>query len=97
MLFQFEVCSKCRYTIDEHKMVCTDVARYYYGLTNKDMEDLPGIFSSKYEEYEKGAYEKIMGLITSIPENGMVVEGDKVSLKRQVFKSFLDKIYKRSK
>lgn len=44
-----------------------------------------------FEKYEEESYKKIIGLIESIPAAG----GD--GLKREVFKSFLDKVYKRSK
>ncbi|KAJ7589567.1 farnesyl-diphosphate synthase [Mycena floridula] len=47
----------------------------------------------KYATYEQGAYEKIMGLIEKIPE----AEGQEKILKREVFISFLMKIYKRTK
>ena len=50
----------------------------------------------KYEEYEEAAYKRIMGLIETIPENTTAKPGE-VTLKREVFKSFLDKIYKRQK
>ena len=48
----------------------------------------------KYEEYEEAAYKRIMGLIQTITEQP---DGEGVSLKREVFKVFLDKIYKRQK
>ncbi|KDN34476.1 hypothetical protein RSAG8_12414, partial [Rhizoctonia solani AG-8 WAC10335] len=44
----------------------------------------------RYQEYEQAQYEKLNALIDVIPE----VEG---GLKRDVFRSFLSKIYKRSK
>jgi len=50
----------------------------------------------KYEVYEENAYKKIMGLIETIPEKPSA-SGGEVALKREVFKSFLDKIYKRQK
>ena len=50
----------------------------------------------KYAEYEEGAYKKIMGLIAEIPEVDPAA-GDAPGLKREVFKAFLDKIYKRTK
>ncbi|THH28348.1 hypothetical protein EUX98_g5847 [Antrodiella citrinella] len=46
----------------------------------------------KYAVYEEGAYKEIISLIETIPEGG-----SKEGLKREVFKSFLDKIYKRQK
>lgn len=48
----------------------------------------------KYAEYEEAAYKRIMGLIQTIPEQP---SGEGVTLKREVFKVFLDKIYKRQK
>ena len=52
----------------------------------------------KYEAFEQSSYEKVMGLIESIPPQGLVSStGGGVPLKREVFKSFLDKIYKRTK
>ena len=43
----------------------------------------------KYEAYEKESYEKVTGLINQLPPNG--------PLKPEVFTSFLNKIYKRTK
>ena len=50
----------------------------------------------KYSAYEEAAYKRIMGLIETIPENPQPKAGE-VVLKREVFKAFLDKIYKRQK
>ncbi|RDB26695.1 Farnesyl pyrophosphate synthase [Hypsizygus marmoreus] len=56
-----------------------------------------------YAEYEAGVYKRLNELIESIPEEGIIVDekGQKVDvhngLKRQVFRSFLEKIYGRSK
>ena len=65
-----------------------------YGRKDKEAEervkkvydelDLKG----KYEAYEKGRYELLTGLIEKIPEDS--------PLKREVFTSFLNKIYKRT-
>jgi len=49
----------------------------------------------RYGVYEEGAYKKIMGLIEAVPETP-TADGSPV-LKRDVFKVFLDKIYKRTK
>ncbi|OSX66617.1 hypothetical protein POSPLADRAFT_1043994 [Postia placenta MAD-698-R-SB12] len=49
-----------------------------------------------YEEYEEAAYKRIMGLIETIPAQPTAKQGE-VVLQRAVFKSFLDKIYKRQK
>jgi farnesyl diphosphate synthase len=46
----------------------------------------------RYAKYEQESYERVMGLIETIPEGAKSGE-----LNRQVFKSFLDKIYKRTK
>ncbi|EIN04079.1 isoprenoid biosynthesis-like protein [Punctularia strigosozonata HHB-11173 SS5] len=46
----------------------------------------------RYEEYEQTAYERINGLIETIPADAK--DGE---LKREVFTSFLSKIYKRTK
>nr|AEP25623.1 FPP synthase-like geranyl pyrophosphate synthase [Ganoderma lucidum]AEP25624.1 FPP synthase-like geranyl pyrophosphate synthase [Ganoderma lucidum] len=51
----------------------------------------------RYAAYEEGAYRRIMGLIETIPEGGKDVGAGEVRLKREVFKAFLDKIYKRQK
>lgn len=45
-----------------------------------------------YEEYEENVYKKLMSLIDAIPE----ADGQDKTLKRDVFKSFVGKIYKRS-
>ncbi|KAI0345450.1 farnesyl-diphosphate synthase [Trametopsis cervina] len=50
----------------------------------------------RYYKYEEDAYKRITTLIATIPEAGLGTEGQ-VKLQRQVFKSFLDKIYKRQK
>ncbi|GAA5973176.1 hypothetical protein JCM11641_006307 [Rhodosporidiobolus odoratus] len=46
----------------------------------------------RFEEYEADSYERINGLINQIPE-----QGDAAGLKREVFRSFLTKVYKRQK
>ena len=50
----------------------------------------------KYAVYEEDAYKRIMGLIETIPASPVAKEGE-VPLRREVFKVFLDKIYKRQK
>ena len=50
----------------------------------------------KYKTYEQRAYEHIMGLIQQIPVEGLKDAGGG-TLKREIFKAFLDKIYKRTK
>lgn len=53
----------------------------------------------KYKAYEEAAYHRIMGMIEQIPD--VEVKPTQVNepavLQRQVFKAFLDKIYKRTK
>jgi farnesyl diphosphate synthase len=44
----------------------------------------------RYEEYESGIYTKLKSLIASVEAEGS-------GLKKEVFESFLAKIYKRSK
>jgi len=48
----------------------------------------------RYVEYEEASYVRILGLIESIPEADAAQEG---VLRREVFRSFLEKIYKRTK
>jgi farnesyl diphosphate synthase len=56
-----------------------------------------------YAEYESGVYKRLNDLIDAIPEDGVIVDqnGAKVEthggLKRQIFRSFLEKIHGRSK
>jgi farnesyl diphosphate synthase len=56
-----------------------------------------------YANYETGVYKQLNDLIDGIPEEGAIIDenGAKVEihggLKRQAFRSFLDKIYGRSK
>ncbi|THH13553.1 hypothetical protein EW146_g6679 [Bondarzewia mesenterica] len=47
----------------------------------------------EYEEYEKDVYERLCKLIAEVPEGGVQNGG----VKREVFTSFLEKIYKRQK
>jgi len=50
---------------------------------------------ARYAEYEEAAYQRIMALIDTVPDTPSA-DGQAV-LKKEVFKSFLDKIYKRQK
>ena len=74
-----------------------------YGLKDKEAEArVKALYEElgireKYVVYEEGAYKRIMGLIETIPEEGKDVGAGEVRLKREVFKAFLDKIYKRQK
>ncbi|WWC93659.1 hypothetical protein V866_000494 [Kwoniella sp. B9012] len=69
-----------------------------YGQKDSEKEaKIKAIFSQepisipqRFEAYEKESYEKINGLIESVDEEG-------TGLKKEVFKSFLAKVYKRSK
>jgi farnesyl diphosphate synthase len=56
----------------------------------KDVFNKIGI-AKIYEEYEEGIYKKLIQMIDEIPE------GEGVILRRDVFKMFLNKIYKRQK
>ena len=51
----------------------------------------------RYATYEQQSYDRVMGLINTIPLEGRRGPSDQATLKREVFKSFLDKIYKRKK
>lgn len=54
-----------------------------------------------YAKYETGVYKQLNDLIDGIPEEGVIIDVDGANahggLKRQVFRSFLDKIHGRSK
>jgi farnesyl diphosphate synthase len=54
---------------------------------------------SRYKEYEEGAYQRIMEMIERIPDVKATptYDDEPAVLRRQVFKTFLDKIYKRTK
>jgi farnesyl diphosphate synthase len=54
---------------------------------------------ARYKEYEENAYRRIMGMIEQIPKvKATPTYADEPAvLQRQVFKTFLDKIYKRTK
>lgn len=98
--------NKCSWCVNTALALATPVQRAVldanYGQKNsaaeariKTLYEEMGI-RTKYAEYEERAYKRIIGLIETIPENpSSVTEG--VPLRREVFKSFLDKIYKRTK
>lgn len=96
--------NKCSWCINTALAVATPEQRKVldenYGKKTKENEDkVKQVFEEvgireKYKVYEQGAYEKIMGLIETIPEEDA---GDAVVLRREVFTSFLNKIYKRTK
>ena len=50
-----------------------------------------------YAQYEEDAFKRIMSLIETIPAENSAAKPGENKLKREVFKSFLDKIYKRTK
>ena len=54
---------------------------------------------AKYKEYEEAAYRRIMAMIEQIPQlEALPTYADEPAvLQRQVFKTFLDKIYRRTK
>ena len=64
----------------------------------KGVYDAVGV-PAKYEEYEEGAYRRIIAMIEKIPEaSTSPTYGDEPAiLQRQVFRALLDKTYKRSK
>lgn len=51
----------------------------------------------RYHEYEEDAYKRITAMIQEIPEGGLKGGPTEGVVKREVFTSFLDKIYKRQK
>jgi farnesyl diphosphate synthase len=54
---------------------------------------------AKYRKYEEDAYQRIMGMIEQIPDVKVTptYDHEPAVLQRQVFKTFLDKIYRRTK
>ena len=98
--------NKCSWCINTALAAATPAQRRVldenYGKKNAEAEQqVKDIFNQvgvgeKYAKYEEEAYHRMMSLIESIPESGLGAEGQ-VKLQRQVFKSFLDKIYKRQK
>lgn len=98
--------NKCSWCINTALSVASPAQRKVldenYGKKGAEAEKrIKAIFvevgvKEKFEVYEEEAYKRIIGLIQTIPEGGLG-EGGSVKLQRQVFKSFLDKIYKRQK
>ncbi|KAI0083256.1 farnesyl-diphosphate synthase [Irpex rosettiformis] len=98
--------NKCSWVINTALSLASPAQRAIldenYGRKNPEAEkrvkevfyavDVPG----KYYKYEEDAYKRINGLIESIPVEGLGAEGQ-VKLQREVFTSFLNKIYKRQK
>ena len=98
--------NKCSWCINTALALATPEQRRVldenYGRKNAEAEGkVKEVFEQvgirdRYATYEEEAYSRIMMLIESIPEGGLGPAGQ-VKLQRQVFKSFLDKIYKRQK
>ncbi|WRT68274.1 uncharacterized protein IL334_005250 [Kwoniella shivajii] len=94
--------NKCSWNVNTALRFATEEQRKVldenYGQKNSESEaKVKEIFSQspisipeKFEAYEKESYEKINGLIESVDEEG-------TGLKKEVFRSFLAKVYKRSK
>ncbi|KDQ49721.1 hypothetical protein JAAARDRAFT_617078 [Jaapia argillacea MUCL 33604] len=97
--------NKCSWCINTALAVATPAQRKVldenYGQKDAAKEKtVKGVYEElkirdRYRAYEEGAYQKILGLIDTISEE-QGSDGSPV-LKKQVFKSFLDKIYKRTK
>lgn len=98
--------NKCSWCINTALALATPAQRTAldenYGQKNseaerrvKDVFEQVGV-RQKFAAYEEEAYRRVIGLIETIPEGGLGADGQ-VKLQRQVFKSFLDKIYKRQK
>jgi len=69
-----------------------------YGVKSSDSEaKIKAVYkelelSRQFEEYEASSYEQLNKLINEIPE-----QGSEDGLKREIFQSFLAKVYKRQK
>jgi len=97
--------NKCSWCINTALAVATPAQREIldtnYGIKNpvseqrvKDVYNEIGL-PERYAKYEEDAYQRLNKLIESIPEWEGVASGEP-ALKREVFTSFLGKIYKRS-
>ncbi len=99
--------NKCSWCVNTALEVATPAQRKVlddnYGIKDKGAEArIKALYEElgireRYAAYEEGAYKRIMGLIETIPAEGANVGAGEVKLKREVFKAFLDKIYKRQK
>ncbi|TBU40071.1 farnesyl-diphosphate synthase [Dichomitus squalens] len=99
--------NKCSWCVNTALAIATPAQRKVldenYGVKDKAAEArVKALYEEigirkRYAEYEEGAYERIIGLIETIPNEGADVGAGDVKLKREVFKVFLDKIYKRQK
>lgn len=97
--------NKCSWCINTALALATPAQRAIldtnYGRKNPECErKVKVVFEEvgvrqKYEEYEAAMYEKLNGMIQAVPEIKSE-KGDAV-LRREVFTSFLGKIYKRQK
>ncbi|GAA6025496.1 hypothetical protein JCM10207_003381 [Rhodosporidiobolus poonsookiae] len=93
--------NKCSWLINTALKVASPEQRKVldenYGVKSSDSEArVKAVFveldlQKRFEQYEADSYERINGLINQIPEQG--AEG----LKREVFRAFLAKVYKRQK
>jgi farnesyl diphosphate synthase len=79
----------------------TDVSRRSqenYGVKNSESEaKIKAVYkelglAKQFEDYEASSYEQLNKLINEIPEGG-----SEDGLKREIFQSFLAKVYKRQK
>lgn len=94
--------NKCSWNINTALRYATPAQRQIlddnYGRKNPESEarvkalfsEAPISIPERYEAYEAEVYSKLQGLIGKVEEQG-------AGLKREVFESFLGKIYKRSK
>jgi farnesyl diphosphate synthase len=99
--------NKCSWCINTALAVATPEQRAIldenYGRKDKEREErVKRVFeevglAERFRTYEEDAYRKISGLIESIPEASQGPRASAPVLKRRVFTSFLDKIYKRTK
>ncbi|KAJ6504487.1 isoprenoid biosynthesis-like protein [Mycena vulgaris] len=97
------IVNKCSWCINTALAVASEEQRRVlddsYGRKGAGEERVKAVFEAvglreRYAEYEKKTYEKLSGMIESIPEG---LDGERGVLRREVFTVFLDKIYKRTK
>ncbi|WWD18966.1 hypothetical protein CI109_103423 [Kwoniella shandongensis] len=83
-----------KYATPEQRKILDDNYGQKDSIAESRVKDIfsaaPISIPERFEAYEKESYEKINGLIESVNE-------EKTGLKKEVFKSFLAKVYKRSK
>ncbi|TBU55970.1 isoprenoid synthase domain-containing protein [Dichomitus squalens] len=85
--------NKCSWCVNTALAIMMPAQRKAAEARVKELYEEIGI-RERYAEYEEGAYKRIIGLIETIPTEGADVGAGDVKLKREVFKVFLDKIYK---